>query len=182
MTTGSNMIITKGAPEGLLARCTAIPAAARAMLEAEFAAGNRVIAVATEGRTQAGRRSRWPTSMIWASAASWCSSTRRKPTPHAALQQLAGLGGTVKILTGDNATVAAKVCADLGLPHGQVATGADIDNAGDQLGDLLARTTVFAHRVSPEHKAQLVREQRFHRRGCGLPGDGVNDTARAARR
>ena len=45
---GQRMIITKGAPEGLLARCTAIPAAAHAMLEAEFAAGNRVIAVATK--------------------------------------------------------------------------------------------------------------------------------------
>ena len=41
------MVITKGAPEGLLDRCTDIPAAARAALEAEFAAGNRVIAVAT---------------------------------------------------------------------------------------------------------------------------------------
>jgi len=28
----------------------------------------------------------------------------------------AGLGVTVKVLTGDNAAVAAKVCADLGLP------------------------------------------------------------------
>jgi Mg2+-importing ATPase len=53
--------------------------------------------------------------------------------------------------------VAAKVCADLGLPPGQVATGADIDQAGDHLDELLARTMVFA-RVSPEHKAQLVRE------------------------
>ena len=34
----------------------------------------------------------------------------------AALRRLAGLGVTVKILTGDNATVAAKVCAELGLP------------------------------------------------------------------
>src|SRR5690349_14097285 len=37
---GSRMIITKGAPESLLERCYAIPAAARTALDAEFAAGN----------------------------------------------------------------------------------------------------------------------------------------------
>jgi P-type Mg2+ transporter len=47
-----------------------------------------------------------------------------KPDARAALRRLAGLGVTVKILTGDNPVVAAKVCADLGLPPGQVATGA----------------------------------------------------------
>ena len=52
-----------------------------------------------------------------------------KPDARAALERLAGLGVTVKILTGDNPVVAAKVCADLGLPAGQVATGADIDKA-----------------------------------------------------
>ena len=60
---GNRMIITKGAPEGLLERCASIPAAARKALDAEFAAGNRVIAVATRqmpGRSSitAGRRAR----------------------------------------------------------------------------------------------------------------------------
>jgi hypothetical protein len=55
-----------------------------------------------------------------------------------------------------------------------VATGADIDNAGDQLGELLARTTVFA-RVSPEHKAQVVRAQRAAGTDVAFLGDGVND-------
>ena len=97
-----------------------------------------------------------------------------KPDARAALQRLARLGVTVKILTGDNPVVAAKVCADLGLPPGQVATGADIDAAGDRLGDLLARTTVFA-RVSPEHKAQIVRAQRRTGTDVAFLGDGVND-------
>ena len=44
---GNRMVITKGAPEGLLDRCADVPGAARTALEAEFAAGNRVIAVAT---------------------------------------------------------------------------------------------------------------------------------------
>ena len=170
---GHRVIITKGAPEGLLDRCAEVPGAARAALEAEFAAGNRVIAIATR---QAPSRSA-------ITPADEHGLTLRgilvfldppKPDAREALQRLAGLGVTVKLLTGDNPTVAAKVCADLGLPPGQVATGADIDRAGDQLGDLLARTTVFA-RVSPEHKAQIVRQQRRTGADVAFLGDGVND-------
>ena len=170
---GHRMIITKGAPESLLDRCAGVPEAARKALDGEFAAGNRVVAVAT--REAEGRSS--------ITSADEHDLTFRgilvfldppKPDARAALQRLAGLGVSVKILTGDNPVVAAKVCADLGLPPGQVATGADIDAAGDRLGDLLARTTVFA-RVSPEHKAQIVRAQRRTGTDVAFLGDGVND-------
>jgi Mg2+-importing ATPase len=170
---GDRLVITKGAPEGLLDRCTSVPDAARRVLDTEFAAGNRVIAVATKHAS----------GQTTISAADEYGLTFRgilvfldppKPTARAALQRLARLGVTVKILTGDNPVVAAKVCADLGLPTGQVATGADIDEAGDELGDLLARTTVFA-RVSPEHKAQIVRAQRATGTDVAFLGDGVND-------
>ena len=170
---GHRMIITKGAPESLLDRCAGVPEAARKALDGEFAAGNRVVAVAT--REAEGRSS--------ITSADEHDLTFRgilvfldppKPDARAALERLAGLGVSVKILTGDNPVVAAKVCADLGMPPGQVATGADIDAAGDRLGDLLARTTVFA-RVSPEHKAQIVRAQRRTGTDVAFLGDGVND-------
>jgi len=170
---GNRMIITKGAPEGLLNRCTAIPAAARTALEAEFAAGNRVIAVATRempGASSIGTADEH--DLAFRGILVFLDPP--KPTAKAALARLAGLGVTVKILTGDNPVVAAKVCADLGLPPGHVATGADIDAAGDQLGGLLARTTVFA-RVSPEHKAQIVKTQRATGADVAFLGDGVND-------
>ena len=170
---GNRMIITKGAPEGLLDRCADIPDGAREALEAEFAAGNRVIAVAT--RQAPGQSSITPADeygLRFRGILVFLDPP--KPTARGALQRLAGLGVTVKLLTGDNPAVAAKVCADLGLPPGQVATGADVDKAGDQLGDLLARTTVFA-RVSPEHKAQIVREQRRTGTDVAFLGDGVND-------
>jgi P-type Mg2+ transporter len=170
---GSHMIITKGAPEGLLDRCTSIPAAARTALDAEFAAGNRVVAVAT--REVPGQSSLTPADehgLTFRGLLVFLDPP--KPDARAALRRLAGLGITVKILTGDNPAVAAKVCADLGLPPGQVATGADIDTAGDRLAELLARTTVFA-RVSPEHKAQIVRAQRATGTDVAFLGDGVND-------
>jgi P-type Mg2+ transporter len=50
---GNRVIITKGAPEEVLERCAEVPGTARTALDAEFAAGNRVIAVATSGTCSA---------------------------------------------------------------------------------------------------------------------------------
>jgi P-type Mg2+ transporter len=149
----------------------ACPGARR--LDAEFAAGNRVVAVATRaapgqaaitGADEHGLELRGLLVFL----------DPPKATARRALDRLARLGVTVKVLTGDNPAVAAKVCADLGLPAGRVATGADIDAAGDRLSALLAEATVFA-RVSPEHKARIVREQRRTGVDVAFLGDGAND-------
>ncbi len=55
-----------------------------------------------------------------------------------------------------------------------MATCTDIEKVGDQLRDLIAKTTVFA-RVSPEHKALIVRAQRKAGTDVAFLGDGVND-------
>ncbi len=171
---GERRIITKGAPEGLLERCLDVPATARAALDTAFAAGNRVVAVAT--RPAPGRSDLT------------CADEQRlsfrgllvfldppKATARRALDRLGHLGVTVKIVTGDNPAVAAKVCADLGLPAARVVTGPDIDAADDaELDRLVAAATVFA-RVSPEHKARIVRAQRRTGIDVAFLGDGVND-------
>ena len=169
---GGRSIITKGAPESVLARCGEVPAPARARLDAEFAAGNRVVAVASrpaDGQqhlTGADERDLEFRGLL-------VFLDPPKPSARGALARLAGLGITVKILTGDNPAVAAKVCAELGLAPGQVVTGTDIDAAGEDLGDLLGGT-VFA-RVTPEHKARIVRAQRQAGAAVAFLGDGVND-------
>ena len=92
-----------------------------------------------------------------------------------ALRRLAGLGITVKVVTGDNPAVAVKVCRDLGLDVADALTGADLDAMDDtRLAEAVGRTTVFA-RVSPEHKARIVRVQRLGGGGVAFLGDGVND-------
>jgi Mg2+-importing ATPase len=98
-----------------------------------------------------------------------------KASARTALDRLVELGISVKVLTGDNPVVAAKVCADLGLGVGRVVTGSDIDAAGDAgLAALVAEATVFA-RVSPEHKARIVRATRTAGADVAFLGDGVND-------
>ncbi|MFC4119946.1 HAD-IC family P-type ATPase [Nonomuraea zeae] len=92
-----------------------------------------------------------------------------------ALGRLAELGITVKVLTGDNPAVAAKLCADLGLPAARVLTGADVEAADDaRLAELIDQTTIFA-RISPQHKARIVRVQRRSGLDVAFLGDGVND-------
>jgi Mg2+-importing ATPase len=170
----SKTLIVKGAPETVLDRCVDVPTSARAALDAEFAAGNRVVAVAVkpapdlETVTAADERDlRLAGLLVFLDAP--------KPDAAAALKRLAGLGVSVKIVTGDNPVVAAKVCTDLGLPAGRVLTGADLDALDDtSLAAAIAETTVFA-RVSPEHKARIVRVQRLSGRDVAFLGDGVND-------
>lgn len=171
---GHRLIITKGAPEAVLARCSDVPAQAAAALEAEFAAGNRVIAVAA--RDTPGQDTLAPTDerdLTFRGLLIFLDPP--KAGARTALRHLIELGITVKVLTGDNPAVAAKLCADLGLPTTRVLTGAEVEAADDtRLAELIDQTTVFA-RISPEHKARIVRLQRRSGLDVAFLGDGVND-------
>jgi len=171
---GERTLVTKGAPETVLDRCAGVPADARAALDTEFAAGNRVVAVATRPAAELATLTagdehdlRLIGLLVFLDAP--------KSGAAVALKRLAGLGVAVKIVTGDNPAVAAKVCHDLDLPVGGALTGADLDRLDDaQLGKVIPTTTVFA-RVSPEHKARIVRIQRQTGVDVAFLGDGVND-------
>jgi P-type Mg2+ transporter len=171
---GQLTLVTKGAPETVLDRCVEVPAAARDALAAEFAAGNRVVAVATRPLSTAHQPSvgdEYGLNLVGLLV----FLDPPKQDAATALRRLADLGVAVKVVTGDNPAVAVKVCRDLGLVDGGALTGADLDALDDtQLAAAIARTTVFA-RVSPEHKARIVRTQRLSGGGVAFLGDGVND-------
>ncbi len=171
---GALTLVTKGAPEMLLERCEDVPLQAREAMDAEFAAGNRVVAVATRPHdTDTAPLPQDEKDLHLRGLLVFLDAP--KPDAGAALARLAELGITVKVVTGDNAAVAAKVCRDLGLPGDSVLTGADLDALdNDALVGAVAATTVFA-RVSPEQKAQIVRAHRHGEGGVAFLGDGVND-------
>jgi Mg2+-importing ATPase len=118
-------MITEGAPESVLDRCDDVPASARGTLNAEFAAGHRVVAVATRTMTEPRRlavddeRSLSFTGLL-------VFADPPKPDAAEALHRLAALGIGVKVVTGDNPAVAATVGRELGLPQGEVLTGTDL--------------------------------------------------------
>jgi len=171
---GGQMVIVKGAPETVLHRCVDVPQTAQAALTAEFAAGNRVVAVAFR-RADGLHTVTAADEQDLSYGGLLVFLDPPKPDAAQALTRLAGLGITVKIVTGDNPAVAVKVCDELGLTAGQALTGVDIDNLDDTaLAGAIAATTVFA-RVSPEHKARIVAVQRRTGGDVAFLGDGVND-------
>jgi Mg2+-importing ATPase len=98
----------------------------------------------------------------------------KESTPEA-LRLLREHGVTVKILTGDNATVACKICRDVGLEVQHVATGSEIEHLSDEaLGELAERTTVFA-KLSPLQKSKIVKALKGRNHIVGFMGDGIND-------
>ncbi|MCD9140683.1 magnesium-translocating P-type ATPase [Streptomyces albireticuli] len=95
----------------------------------------------------------------------------------AALTALADKGVAVKVVTGDNELVAARVCADVGIHVGEVVTGAAVDGLDDaELRSLVRTTTVFA-KTNPVQKARIVRALQAEGRTVGFLGDGINDAA-----
>ncbi|ATQ32080.1 magnesium-translocating P-type ATPase [Rhodococcus ruber] len=169
------LVVVKGAPESVLARCRDVADAAHGTLAALFAQGSRVVAVAT--RAVPGRRDRIAADDERNLQLSGFLVFLDRPKVSAAesLRRLAGLGITVKVATGDNPQVAEKVCAELGLVSGGSVTGAELEGLDDaRFAEIAGRATVFA-RVSPEQKARLVRTLRAHGRSVGFLGDGVND-------
>ncbi len=173
---GARQVIVKGAPEIVLARCTELPASARKRCSMQqFAAGSRVIAVAT--RAGAGRTSLAEPRTSTASTLSGFLTfvDRPKADAHDALERLRRLDVEVKVITGDNDRVAQKVCADIGLAVRGTLTGTQLDDLDDaQLAAVLEQTTIFA-RVTPEQKSRLIKAQRALGSTVGFLGDGVND-------
>ncbi|HEY7101439.1 MAG TPA: magnesium-translocating P-type ATPase [Mycobacteriales bacterium] len=171
---GAVTLVTKGAPESVLARCSAVPPGAAAALERELGAGNRVVAVATRPVPAACRLTPDDERDLDALGL-LVFLDPPKPEAPAALRRLAGLGITVKVLTGDSPVVATKVCQDLGLAAGRSLTGTEIDALDDgQLATAVAGATVFA-RVSPQQKARIVGCHRRTGADSAFLGDGVND-------
>jgi P-type Mg2+ transporter len=171
---GRRMLIAKGAPEIMLARCQEVDPKAKAVLEGQFAAGSRVVAVAT--RPADGQAAIAPADESGLELAGFLSFLDSpKPDASDALARLRALEVEVKVITGDNDRVAAKVCADLGLEVQGTLTGSELDRLDeDALAAALPKTTIFA-RVTPEQKSRVITAERRLGATVGFLGDGVND-------
>jgi Mg2+-importing ATPase len=92
-----------------------------------------------------------------------------------ALKALAAHGVHVKVLTGDNELVTARVCRQVGLTVDRVVVGAEIEAMDDAaLAGAVERHQVFA-KLAPLHKDRIVRSLRAQGHVVGFMGDGIND-------
>jgi P-type Mg2+ transporter len=176
----STLLITKGAPEAILSRCVESPtdfemiARAHATLDQLFHDGARVVGVAKRSTGELTTLDA-PEERDLEFVGFLTFLDKPKANVSEAVQKLQQLGVTLKVITGDNGTVAEKVCRDIGIDVQGVVTGAELAQMSDEaLAAVIPLTTIFA-RVSPEQKSRIVKSVRLGGKDVGFLGDGVND-------
>ena len=184
---GGRLLITQGAPEGILPVCTSyevggqprpLDAATRAQCLALFqqfcTQGLRVLAVAARPvDTQPAYRAADEHDLCLAGFLTFSDP----PLPDAA-QALAVMradGVRVVIITGDNELVARHVCGQVGLDTTDIVLGDQLDAMTDPaLAAVAEQTEIFA-RVSPAQKNRIILALKSRGHVVGYMGDGIND-------
>ena len=189
---GQLNIITKGAPESVIPRCDYVSVSGsngsnhegepidhfRKVLEKELTdnsrAGYRTLAVAYRNieskKTYSVEDENSLTLLGFL-----VFTDPPKSDARLALDRLRTLGVDIKILTGDNELVAAKICDDLSLESKKTLRGSDMTSMSSQeLKEAAEATTIFA-RITPEQKLDIIKALKASKHVVGFMGDGVND-------
>ncbi len=179
---GDEVVAAKGSVEGLLAH-TRSP---NGSMEAPMAVhdrladdGMRLIAVAG-GAVQGPTGDRAADERDLELLGMVAFSDPIRPRVASALEECRTAGIRVIMITGDHPATAHAVAEGLRLPHDGrdgdlIATGDDLDAAGDErFAELAATANVFA-RARPEHKHRLVQALRAQGEVVAMTGDGTND-------
>jgi len=92
-----------------------------------------------------------------------------------AVASLASRGVRVKVLTGDNELVTAKVSSQVGFENPGVIVGRELDALDEEaFARAVEDHDIFA-RLTPAHKERIVKELRSLGHVVGFMGDGIND-------
>ena len=186
---GRYRVISKGAPDVLLARCTSclgeqgpVPLGpgrrAQILGENSALAGEalRVLAVAYRDREDLPREDRdLENGLVFAGLIGLEDPPR--PGVKEAVAQCKRAGITPVMITGDHAATALAIARRVGIagPGDRALTGEDLDRMDEAaLARALPGTRVFA-RVSPAHKVLLVKACQRQGLVAAMTGDGVND-------
>ena len=93
-----------------------------------------------------------------------------------ALKALAAHGVAVKVLTGDNDRVTAKVCRDVGLANADaILLGSDIESMDDNALSIAVESHAVFAKLTPAHKERIVGCLKAKGHIVGFMGDGIND-------
>jgi len=171
---GRPLLVTKGAPEAVLDRCVNVPDSARRVLDALFSEGARVVAVgARSTESMEALSAEDEQGLVLEGFLTFAD--RPKSDAGTSIAQLEQLGVEVKIITGDNGLVAAKVCSEIGVACAGVLSGAEVASLDDDhLAAAIPTTTVFA-RIGPDQKSRIIKVARHTGKDVAFLGDGVND-------
>src|SRR5881628_4194068 len=189
---GGRLLVTKGAPEGVIACCTAyevddrravLDEAMRARCEATYrelsAQGSRVLAVAyAVAPVQAVYSARDECGLVLAGFVTFFD-----PPMEGVAETLGALrrdGVVVKTPTGDNELVAQHVCGQAGLDSARIVGVDEIERMTDSaLAAVAEQTAVFA-RVSPAQKNRINLAPSIHTADVGVSVATAVDVAKDA--
>jgi magnesium-transporting ATPase (P-type) len=188
---GAVTIVTKGAPDVLLDRCSWVQRGEEALpLDEEsrgdvIAAIDRLSAQALRTLGVAYRRLDVNTvspeddwvehDLVYAGTVGMIDPPRLEATE--AIRDAHRAGVRVLMITGDHPLTAARIAEDLGIAEegASVLTGVEIEELDDEaLAEAVRWTDVYA-RVSPRHKLRIVDALQSHGEIVAMTGDGVND-------
>lgn len=100
-----------------------------------------------------------------------------KETARMALELLHDYNVQVKILTGDTDIITQAICRVVNLPHEHILLGSELDLLSDpELSAKVEQTTIFA-KLTPMHKARIIKILKAQGNVVGYLGDGINDAA-----
>lgn len=98
-----------------------------------------------------------------------------KESAAAAIAALRENGVAVKVLTGDNPIITAKICRDVGLEPGEPLNGRDIEAMDEAtLAREVELRTVFT-KLTPLQKSRVLKMLQSNGHTVGFLGDGIND-------
>jgi P-type Mg2+ transporter len=177
-------LITKGAVEQVLGACattgggTPLDDAGREALRARAAQwtqhGIRVLAVATRALPRSATIDRGVEHDL-ALEGFLTFLDRPKEGVSAAITDLADLGVSIKLITGDSGAVARHVAASVGMRNDRVLSGQELDELSDEaLWHDAERTDLFVE-VDPNQKERIILALKRTGHVVGFLGDGIND-------
>ncbi len=174
---GERILVTKGAPDEVCAVCVATSEERerwRTWIVRTGKRGMRALAVATR---RVDGESAWTIAderdLVLEGFIAFSDPPREDA--RSAVRALRRDGVEVKVITGDDASVARHVVEAVGLSAGEVLTGDAIDRMTDSaLAQVAERTRVFA-RMSPAQKTRILLALKRRGHVVGFLGDGIND-------
>jgi Mg2+-importing ATPase len=181
---GAARLVVKGAFHDVLEICSCTPSGAeltpggRAALQQRYeewtANGIRVLAVATRSISEQAFYTRNDErDMTFMGFLTFLDRPREGVT--AAISDLAALGVSIKLITGDSGLVARHVASLVGLRVDRVLTGRQLDELHDEaLWSAAEKTDLFVE-VDPNQKERIILSLKKMGHVVGFLGDGVND-------
>ena len=188
---GSLVLITKGAPDVLLGRCTRVRIGTDAVeltdeirqrILADVAELSTRCAAYTGGGLPTARRGEaaepsedLEQDLIFVGTVGIIDPPR--PEAAVAIEEAHRAGIRVMMITGDHPQTAVRIAEDLGIvqPDTVALTGPELDRLDEHaLAEAVRETSVYA-RVAPKHKLQIIDALQADGKIVAMTGDGIND-------